>query len=159
MRTGRFLVILLLAAANSAVAGDTRVTLTVGSVLASTRDEIVTIPITLANPNDSLAGIEFQIKMEPNYYATFPWDEERAGQNLAGDSSGTLMSGWEWFSVSSLDKTEFDLKVAGMADWPNEKRHLPLRPQEGGVAAYVRVKLSRSMPTTSPIAIRLPADG
>lgn len=138
-------------------ASDNRVTLTVGSVTASTRDDLVTIPVMLSNPVDSIAGVEFQLKMEPNYYAVFPWDEVQGEKNLAGDTAGTLMSGWEWFNVSSLDKTEFDLKVAGMADWPNEKRHRPLGPQGGGVAAFIRVRLNRStsIPDGTVIPIRL----
>lgn len=111
-----------------------RVSVSVDQVTASRGDTMVTVPVRLSNPVDSIAGAELYFKIKANRRLRFASDEKRPdGLSMAVDTSGTLMSGWEWIGISTLDNTLYDLKVAGMADWPNQKRTPPLSPQQNGV--------------------------
>ncbi len=117
-----------------AVGAGARVSVSVENVTAARGDTLVTVPVRLSSPSDSIAGVELYFKIKSNRRIHFASDESRPdGLSMAVDTAGTLMSGWEWIGISTLENTLYDLKVAGLADWPNQKRTPPLPPQQNGV--------------------------
>jgi hypothetical protein len=159
----RFIVLfaLALAAFLGATVPAPRLVLTVGSVTASPGDTLVGVPVYLSNPNDTLAGVEMHLRIDRNPYLYFATDVKRpSGMHEAGDTVGTLMSGWEWVGTSSLDKDSYDLKIAGLADWPNEILHPPMPPQDRGVLinVFFRVKDGVRLDSTVQLPIQINAE-
>jgi hypothetical protein len=122
----------VLLSGGTVIAQDYRIVLTVDNVIALRDDTLVTVPVYISHPGDSIAGMELYFKIDPNRNFTFAMDDIRLdGLWMAADTSGTIMSGWEWMGITSLEDGLFDLKVSGMADWPNKKVTPPAPPGEG----------------------------
>ncbi|MCP4567046.1 MAG: hypothetical protein GY841_05645 [FCB group bacterium] len=125
--------IIALAIISVAVAGDKRIILTVGEIIVAAEDTLAVLPVFIDSPLDSLAGVEVYFKIEKNDFLYFASDDMRDdGLLIAADTTGTILSGWEWIGVSTLDNTLYDLKISAMADWPDKKRQPPFPPQRGG---------------------------
>lgn len=143
--TSFIIVLMLVSIASIAMAGESpRISIKVGDVSVSTDDSIAIVPVYMTNTKDSLAGIELYFKIENNRVINFASDEVGAG-GISGavDTAGTLLSGWEWIGVSSLENSLFDLKIAGMADWPGGAVRPPCFPQENGILGYLRFRIDR----------------
>jgi len=98
--------------------------------------QAVILPVYLDNPIDTIAGCEFHVVIDDNPYIRFAQGKaNETGVTRMVDTSGTIVAGWEWMGVN-YDKTRpNDLKVALLADWPNEAITPPLMPQKGGLLA------------------------
>ena len=131
--------------ASTLITAEPRIVLNVGEAEISPKDTLVTVPVYLDNPLDSLAGVEAYFKVDINGPIYFASDDAGSdGLLTAADTSGTLMSGWEWVGVSTLDNNFYDLKVSGMADWPDQKRQPPILPQTGGVWVNLVLRIDDS---------------
>jgi hypothetical protein len=147
----------LILMAGQSYADENHVTMTVGNVTISARDTNLVVPVYFTNAVDKIAGVEFQVKLDQNHYVEFNAD---GGTASAVDTAGTLVSGWEWIGVSSIDKTPFDIKFAGLADWPGGKINPPLAPQEDGILVKlrIRVKSPALVPAGEKIGIHISPD-
>lgn len=133
--TNRIIIFTIIALAifSVAFAGDKRIIVTVGEITVAAEDTLVVLPVFIDNPLDSLAGVEVYFKIEKNDFIYFASDDMGDdGLMVAADTSGTILSGWEWIGVSTPDNTFYDLKISAMADWPGKKRQPPFPPQKGG---------------------------
>ncbi len=135
-----------------------RAAITVGQVTIGPKDSLAVVPVYLSNPVDSIAGVEFVLSIPENKRIHFAADEGNPGQlPLAVDTAGTLVSGWEWIAVGSPSKNVYDIKVAALADWPDNKRTPPLAPQKNGVLVKMVLRVDTSVPlmadTLFPITI------
>jgi hypothetical protein len=133
------------------------ITLTIGSATIPPKDTNIVIPVYLSNPVDAVAGVEFLLQMDQNHYVEF---DSKGNAAYAVDTAGTLVTGWEWVGISSLDRTPFDIKFAGMVDWPGGKQTPPLAPQEKGLLAKLRLKVLGGglVPAGEKIGIHIIAD-
>lgn len=139
-----YLLISLIMASMALATETARITVNVADVSVTTEDSIAIVPVYLTNTIDSLAGIELYFKIENNRVLNFASDEVGAsGMSGAVDTAGSLLSGWEWIGISSLENSLFDLKIAGMADWPDGSVQPPMIPQKNGILVYLRLRIDR----------------
>jgi hypothetical protein len=148
--------IMLLANMAGAIDGS-QITLRVGSATIAPRDTNLVIPVYISNPVEALAGVEFLLKLDQNHYVEFDSDGD---PKRAIDTAGTLVSGWAWVGISSIEKTPYDIKFAGMINWPGGKKTPPLAPQEKGVMAklHLRVKGNGLIPNGEKVGIHIIAE-
>ena len=124
-----------------------RVTVRVGDVIASPDDSLVRVPVFLSNPKDTVAGVQFNLTIDQNYYLYFALDDITAdGSELAVDTVGSLIGGWEWFGINSTESDFMKMKVAAMADWPGGTVTPPLQPQEGGLLLTLVFRMTKDTP-------------
>lgn len=64
------------------------------------------------------------------------------------DTTGTLISGWEWVDARSLSSSGADLNVAGIADLPGGAITPGILPQQGGVLVKLQSQVHDSIPDT-----------
>ncbi len=108
-----------------------RLTLQVADVTAVPGDTLIAVPVYILHPADTVAGIEVHFTIPNNPYLYFASDDIRAdGILVAADTAGSMLSKWEWIGVSSLNDDVYDLKVAALADWPDQKVTGPALPAE-----------------------------
>jgi hypothetical protein len=83
----------------------------------------VRVPINLNNP-DTVSGLELMIQYDPSIF-TF----------LGLTNADTRISEWEYFVYKERTAGMFELiKIAGIADFPNEHTTPPLLPGDGPIA-------------------------
>ncbi|MEZ5359488.1 MAG: hypothetical protein R3F48_11765 [Candidatus Zixiibacteriota bacterium] len=100
-------------------------------VQVSPQDPLVRIPVYLANPFDTIAGVELNLEIEDNPFIEFVLDEiNEEGLEMAVDTSGTLLGSWEWVGLNFSEPDFSRMKVAAMADWPDGTITPPLAPQD-----------------------------
>jgi len=111
-------------------AADTpRITVRIAGVKLTAADTLVDVPVYISHPKDTLAGVEIHFKIAENPMLSFASTTTgKDGFWGAVDTAGGMLSGWEWVGVNSLDTSIYDLKVAGMADWPDQKIAPPAMP-------------------------------
>lgn len=157
-----FYILSVLLAVSAMASDSTRISVTVADVSLTTADSMAIVPVYLTNTLDNLAGIELYFKIDENRILSFASDEvDSTGMSGALDTAGTLLSGWEWIGISSLENGLFDLKIAAMADWPNGTFQPPCLPQDGGVLGYLRLRINREQTKLSGgrIAIKIIRSG
>lgn len=143
--------------AGRSYADENHVTMTVGNVTIPAQDTNLVVPVYFTNAVDRIAGVEFQVKLDPSHYVEFITN---SGTDLAVDTAETLVSGWEWVGISSIEKTPFDIKFAGLADWPGGNINPPLAPQADGILVKlrIRVKSPTLIPAGEKIGIHIVPD-
>lgn len=149
------------AAVLAATPAGPRVTLTVGQVTITPDDSFAVVPVYLSCPLDSMAGVEFTLAIPENQRIHFPNDEGRPnGLPLTLDTSGTLMSGWEWIAATSPSKNLFDIRVMGLADYPDSKVTPPPPPQNKALLAKIVLRMDKAdrLAVDSLIPIRVVAE-
>jgi hypothetical protein len=150
-------VIFVLLLCPSAFAGDYRLTVTVADVMAQPDDTLIAVPVHISHPHDTLAGIELYFKLDQNRILSFASDETRKdGMLVAADTAGTILSGWEYLGINSLEKTTFDLKLVGMAEWPDDKVTPPALPTDKGLLVTLYFRFLDKLPLQSSARIEIP---
>ncbi len=158
MRRSCFLAIFLtLVAVTFLCAADNpRLTIKIADVKATTDDSLITVPIYISHPLDTLAGIELYLKLEKNNHLTFALDDvNEEGDWLAVDTCGTTISGWEWLGINSLEEGFFDLKISAMADWPNQKMTPPAAPATDEILVKIRLRYDDYLPLMQDTAFSI----
>ena len=118
-----------------------RLTLKVDDVTAKSSDTLIAVPVYISHPRDTLAGIEIHMRIEPNPNVHFATDQTGPdGLLVAADTAGSMISGWEWIGVNSIDSNVYDVRVVALADWPNQTITPPAGPsdKERLVTLYLR---------------------
>jgi len=106
-----------------------RLTLKVDDVTAKSGDTLIAVPVYISYPQDTLAGIEVHMRINENRKVHFATDQTgKDGLLVAADTAGSMLSGWEWIGVNSLDSNVYDVRVVALADWPNETITPPAGP-------------------------------
>ncbi len=71
------------------------------------------------------------------------------------DTTGALISGWEYVSARSLSGLGTDIKVVGIADLPNPPITPPLNVQPGGLLMRLRARVLELPPFVEDSAVNL----
>ena len=124
-----------------------RIRVTIADVTATSADSLIGVPVHISFPKDTLAGVEMYFTIGENRNLQFASDEVRPDSlSTAVDTAGTIMSGWEWVDVNSLAKTMYDLKVAGLADWPDDNKTAPAPPCDSALLTTLYFRLDDTYP-------------
>lgn len=118
-----------------------RLTLKVDDVTAKSGDTLIAVPVYISYPRDTLAGIEIHMRIAENRKVHFATDQTGPdGLLVAADTAGSMISGWEWIGVNSLDSNVYDVRVVALADWPNQTITPPAQPAKNKrlVTLYLR---------------------
>ena len=157
-RIRKYIAIFIVLAVASAAAEKPlpRVVLKVGEITVSPDSMLIEVPVYLSNPADTIAGVEMHFVIDENAPLYFALDDVREdGLMLAVDTAGTLMSGWEWMGVNSFGSGFYDLKIAGLADWPDHDMMPPIMPQEDGVLVKIILRNDGIDPFASELFARI----
>ncbi|MFH1700004.1 MAG: hypothetical protein ABIE07_05390 [Candidatus Zixiibacteriota bacterium] len=152
-----FILIVILGAIINADDGpkNRRVTINLGSVEVSREDSVIVVPVYFSNPYDTVSGIELHVRIEENRHVVFAIDDiGEDGLVKAIDTTGTLISGWEWVGVNSGEENHYDFMLAALADWPDGTVTPPLYPQEGGVLVKLVFRQDDLFPFTMDTHIK-----
>ncbi|MEE9441185.1 MAG: hypothetical protein V3V99_00760 [candidate division Zixibacteria bacterium] len=132
-----------------------RVTISLGNVEVSSNDSVIVLPVYFSNPYDTVSGVELHVRIEENRHVVFAIDDiGEDGLVEAIDTSGTLISGWEWVGVNSGEENQYDFMLATMADWPDGTVTQPLYPQERGVLVKLVFRQDDLFPFTMDTHIK-----
>lgn len=124
-----------------------RLTVEVDDVTVTPKDTLIAVPVYITHPIDTLAGAEIYLTIDDNKHISFASDDVRAdGMSVAADTAGTILSGWEYMGVQSIENTVFDLKVAGLADWPDQVVTPPAMPTTDGMLVMLYFRQNKDMP-------------
>ena len=122
-----------------------RIELRIGHVRLRAGDSLAIVPVFLSNPYDAVAGLELYVSIRENSRAYFAVDDFWSdGTMMAADTSGTLLSGWEWVGLNNPGNSWHELKIAGLADWPNEKITSPIQPQPGDTLVKLLIRIDQN---------------
>lgn len=117
-------------------------------------DTLVRVPVFLANPVDTIAGIELNLEIESNPFIEFALDDfNEDGLENALDTAGTLIGSWEWVGLNYTETDYSRMKVAAMADWPDGERTLPLPPQDSVLLMYLVFHNDHLYPLTGTVDV------
>ena len=129
--------------------GGYRVVVKIADVTATSADSLIRVPVHISFPKDTLAGVEMYFTIDENRNIQFASDDVRPdGLSMAADTAGTIMSGWEWVDVNTLENTTFDLKMAGLADWPDQEMTAPVPPRDSALLTTLYFRLDDTYPLT-----------
>lgn len=139
--------------------GNYRLTLKVADVTVSAADTIVAVPVYLSHPKDTLAGIEvhFRIKENPNIYFALA-ETGPGGQPRAADTAGSMLSGWEWIGITSLDSNVYDVRTVSLADWPNEMVTPPAAPSDKDLLMTLYLRMDPAHPVDATVKYDIAID-
>jgi len=136
------------------LSGQPRITMKVADVEATAGDSLIAVPVTISFPKDTLAGVEVHFRIEHNNNIFFASDDIRPdGMLIAADTSGALISGWEWVGINSLENDVYDLKVAALADWPDQKQTPPSLPTDDTTLVTLYFRLDTKYPIADSLKI------
>jgi len=142
--------VLLGSAAGVSGEGGYRVVVKIADVTATSADSLIRVPVQISFPKDTLAGVEMYFTIDENRNVHFASDDVRPdGLSRAVDTAGTIMSGWEWVDVNTLENTMFDLKMAGLADWPDQEMTAPVSPRDSAILTTLYLRLDDTYPLTA----------
>jgi hypothetical protein len=144
-----------------AIPGDSsyRVKVSVADITAADTDSLIAVPVYISFPKDTLAGVEMLFRIAENSQVYFASDDVREdGILVAVDTAGTIMSGWEWIGVGSIDNTAFDLKIAGMADWPDQTLTPPAYPTDSALLTTLYFRRDLLYPVEKDIHLDINID-
>ncbi len=131
-RSGLMLAIAVwLFVASGNVLAEPTLILNLPEVSADAGQQDIVIPVYLTNVDDTIAG--FTIWMQLNR-------PDICEIEASIDTTGTLISGWEFTDSRSLSGQPFDLKVSGLANLPAPPSTPYLTPQDGSIPLF-RIKL------------------
>jgi hypothetical protein len=95
------------------------------------------INIYFNNLADTIAGMVFQLEISPAGIAEFG----SVGSSPVFDTSGTLLSGWEYISAYSVDGDKQDILLIALANMPSPPFNYGFLPQQGGKLIKIRYHL------------------
>lgn len=131
-------------------AEDQRLVINVDQVTAPLEEKLVTVPVWLSHPSDTIAGVDLYVRIPENNRILFTYNEvDQNGLWPVIDTAGTMISGWEWIGISSKEGSNFDLKISALADWPDKTETFPAMPAEKDLL----VKLILRQQIDYPLAI------
>ncbi len=135
---------------------DYRLTLKIDDVTVSADDSIVAVPVYLSHPKDTLAGVEvhFRIKENPNIYFASA-ENGPDGLPLAADTAGSMLSGWEWIGITSLDSNVYDVRTVSLADWPNEVMTPPAIPADKELLMTLYLRMDKAHPVDETVTYEI----
>jgi hypothetical protein len=96
--------------------------------------QTATLRVWLTNPLDSIAAVQIWVKVDRPNFVTF-------GSNI--DTSGTLLSGWEYVEASSVSGTYYDLLLTALCNDANPPVVAPYPPSSD---RNLLVKIPVTMP-------------
>jgi hypothetical protein len=144
--------LIALALSGSIYAQDYRLIVEVEDITAAPDDTLIAVPVYITHPIDTLAGAEIYLVIDDNKHISFASDDTRAdGMLVAADTAGTILSGWEYLGAQSMENTIFDLKVAGLADWPDQVVTQPAMPTTDGLLVMLYFRQSKEMPVEGSV--------
>jgi len=86
------------------------------------------LPIYIENPNDTIVGLRIWVQLDRPDVMQF-----RVDSAIKFDTSGTLLSGWEFIDARSISGTGSDIQITAIANMAPPPFHPGLLPQAGGV--------------------------
>lgn len=125
------LICLIMSLSGFAQADEQRLAINVDQVTAPLEDKLITVRVWLSHPLDTIAGVDLYVRIPENDRILFAYNEvDQTGIWPVIDTSGTMISGWEWIGINSKEGGNFDLKISALADWPDKVETLPALPAE-----------------------------
>lgn len=117
---------------NSAANPEVRIDIRIDSVLVLSGESSVEIPIYFSNYLDTIGGFEIWIQLNRPDIALF---NKTGGPLFRIDTSGSLLSDWEFMDTRSLAGQELDVKITGIANFtpPLDTIMSPIYPQTNGL--------------------------
>lgn len=138
------------------MSGDFRLIMKVADVTATTDDDLIAVPVYLSHSLDTLAGVETHFRIENNRSVYFATDEKRADSlQVAADTAGSIISGWEWIGVNSLDSGLYDLHLVALADWPNDVVTPASLPAEKATLVTLYLRQDKNHPIEEKVRIEI----
>ncbi len=118
--------------ANSPANPEVRIDIKIDSVLVLSGESSVKIPIYFSNYLDTIAGFTIWIQLTRPDIALF---NKTGGPLFRIDTSGSLLSDWEFMDTRSLAGQELEVKITGIANFipPLDTIMSPIYPQTNGL--------------------------
>ncbi|HEX2897884.1 MAG TPA: hypothetical protein VHP63_07545 [candidate division Zixibacteria bacterium] len=91
-------------------------------------NSLTELPIYLENPGDTILGLRIWIQLDRPDVMEF-----RVDSAIKFDTSGTLLSGWEFIDARSISGTGADIQITAIANTAPPPFHPGLMPQPGGL--------------------------
>ncbi|MGH8015377.1 MAG: hypothetical protein ACREBV_04235, partial [Candidatus Zixiibacteriota bacterium] len=103
---------------------------------AAAENSLTAVPVLIDNPGDTILGFKFWIHLDLPDILQF-----RVDSTIKIDTSGTLISGWEFIDARSISGTGNDIQITAIANLAPPPFHPGLMPQQGGTLIKILADL------------------